>query len=156
VKHQIKQKSKEEIVLPAVKRKPEPKTSNMRGRKSRIDMSSEAGRLLFKDMVDFQRTGYNPFVLETITSKKFWKSREEYWDGAKGGVAFGAFKAQAQKLAEIVKVQMPAKDRKKEEKKIKMKKKSSASTLPTTADDASLNASLKLSSLSLTDNIKSL
>jgi hypothetical protein len=31
-----------------------------RGRRSRIDMSTEAGRLLLHDMINYEKSGYNP------------------------------------------------------------------------------------------------
>jgi hypothetical protein len=48
-----------------------------RNRKSRIDMSSEAGRLLLKDMINFKEMGFNPFARKTILSERFWRSRPE-------------------------------------------------------------------------------
>jgi hypothetical protein len=54
------------------------KNNPTRNRKSRIDMSSEAGRLLLKDMINFKESGFNPFDRETILSKRFWKFRLEY------------------------------------------------------------------------------
>jgi hypothetical protein len=98
-----------------------------RNRKSRIDMSSEAGRLLLKDMICFKETGFSPFDRKTILSKRFWSSRTEY-----GKVSFGAFKTQALKLADIAIVQMPKTARIREEKRLK------TTTTPTKTTDEDL------------------
>ena len=82
-----------------------------RGRKSRIDMSTEAGRFLLRDMMHFKTTGWNPFMRKIIESEKFWKSRDLYQK-----VPFGAFKIQAVKMAQIAKSQMPLKEQKLQEK----------------------------------------
>lgn len=100
-----------------------------RNRKSRIDMSSEAGRLLLKDMINFKETGFNPFDRKTILSKRFWSSRPEYEK-----VSFGAFKTQALKLADIAIVQMPKTARMREEKRLKTK----TTSTPTKTTDEEL------------------
>ena len=61
-----------------------------RGRKSKIDMSSEAGRMMLKDLINFKKTGYNPFDSDTFMIETFWKSRNKFPE-----VSFGAFKYQA-------------------------------------------------------------
>jgi hypothetical protein len=53
-----------------------------RGRKSRIDMSTEAGRLLLHDMINYKKSGYNPFIPDSIKSEEFWKSRVQFEAGS--------------------------------------------------------------------------
>ena len=96
-------------------------------------MSSEAGRLLLKDMINFKESGFNPFDRETILSKRFWKFRLEY-----GKVSFGAFKTQALKLADIAIVQMPKTARMREEKRLKGLKTKTTTPTKTTDEDLGL------------------
>ena len=89
-------------------------TTTMRGRKSRIDLSTEAGRFLFKDLVNFKKTKFNPFVPESFKTTKFWKSRKQFQK-----VPYGAFIKQAEEYAKTVIAQMPVKERKEEEERLK-------------------------------------
>ena len=93
-----------------------PKTGS--GRKSRIDMSSEAGRMLLRDLINYKTTGFNPFIPTSYQTEAFWKSREVYQK-----VAYGAFLAQAKVFAEIAIGQMPSQEQKSEMKQIERKRK---------------------------------
>ena len=85
-----------------------------RGRVPKLNMSSEAGRQLLHDMINFKEIGISPFIRKSYESKKFWKFREMYQK-----VPIGVFKAIAHCMAKIVIAQMPLKDRKMEEAKIR-------------------------------------
>ena len=53
------------------------KSSNKKqgkNRKSRTNMSSEAGRLMLNDLIRFRETGFHPLVPETYKTEKFWMS----------------------------------------------------------------------------------
>ena len=79
---------------------------------SNLDMKTEDGRLMLRDLIKFQENGFSPFDPESYQSKKFWKSREEYQK-----YSFGTFLAQTRNMAQIAIAQMPSKERKTEEKK---------------------------------------
>ena len=65
-----------------------------------LDMSTEAGRMLLKDLRNYKETGYNPWDKTTVGTKKHYESRAEF-----GEVAYASFKIQSLKLAEIVRAQ---------------------------------------------------
>ena len=73
-----------------------------RGRTSAIDMTTETGRKMLRDMLHFKETGFSPFLRESYQSVKFWRSRPEYQK-----VPFGEFKAQAARMADIAINQLP-------------------------------------------------
>ena len=89
-------------------------TKEGRNCKYHINMSLEAGHLLLKDLIDFKSSGFNRFLPKTYQTKDFWESRPQFQE-----VPFGAFLAQADRMAQIAISQMPSKDRKNEESKIK-------------------------------------
>jgi septin family protein len=93
------------------------KSKEGRNRKSQTDMSTECGRLMLKDLINYATTGFNPFIPESYKTKKFWESREEYQKAS-----FGAFIAQVEKMATIAIAQMPTLERKKEEQRIEAEK----------------------------------
>jgi hypothetical protein len=71
-----------------------------------LDMSTETGRMLLKDLRNYKETGYNPWDKKTVGTKKHWESRAEF-----GEVAYASFKLQSLKLAEIVRAQTPQADK---------------------------------------------
>ena len=79
---------------------------------SPIDMTTETGRMILRDLIHFKETGFSPFSRESYESENFWRSREEYQK-----VPLGAFKAQAGRLAKIAVAQMPSAEKKMLEKK---------------------------------------
>lgn len=90
-----------------------PKTKEGRRRKSQLDMSTEAGRLMLRDLINFKESGFNPFLPETFDTKKFWESRSEFQE-----VSFGAFRTQVHRMANIAIAQMPENAKKKEKERI--------------------------------------
>ena len=89
---------------------------------SRLDMSTEGGRLILHDLINYKKSGFSPFIKSSHQSEAFWKSRKEYQE-----VPLPAFLEQAAKLAEIALAQMPSKERREEEARIEQQNKSSKS-----------------------------
>lgn len=67
-----------------------------------VDMSSEAGRLLFFDYINYKTSGFSPFNEEDIGSKEHWNSREEFQQ-----VGHASFILQAQKMAAVARASFP-------------------------------------------------
>jgi hypothetical protein len=67
-----------------------------------LNMSTEATRMLLKDLRNFKETGYNPWDKKKVGTKKHWESRANFRE-----LAYGSFKLQSLKLAEIVRAQTP-------------------------------------------------
>ena len=82
--------------------------------RSQLDMSSEAGCLMLRDLIHYKETGFNPFIKKTYESREFYESRPEYKE-----FSAGAFMKQVERMAEIAIAQMPPDQRRKEEEKIK-------------------------------------
>ena len=70
-------------------------------------MSSEAGRMLLRDLINYKTTGFNQFIRTSYQTEAFWKSQEIYQK-----VAYGAFLDQAKCFAEIAIGQMSHQEQK--------------------------------------------
>lgn len=62
-----------------------------------FDMNTPAGRLLFKSMLDWEKTGFNPWDENAYGTMEHYKSQIEYKK-----VPYGSFKLQAYNLAKIL------------------------------------------------------
>lgn len=114
---------------------------------SRLDMSTEGGRLILHDLINFKKSGFSPFIENSHQSEEFWRSRDEYQE-----VSFPAFLQQAAKLAEIAIAQMPLRDRREEEARIARQKqpnkpKGNPTDIPTSSPPRQQNNSPRVQSL---------
>ena len=83
-------------------------------RKSRTDLSSEAGRQMLCDLINYETTGFDPFLPETYETEEFWKSREAYQT-----ISFAAFLDQVPRMASMAAAQMPVEQQEKAEQEAK-------------------------------------
>ena len=90
------------------------KNKEGRNRKSRTDLSSEAGRQMLCDLINYETTGFDPFLPETYETEEFWKSREAYQT-----ISFAAFLDQVPRMASMAAAQMPVEQREKAEQEAK-------------------------------------